>query len=105
MRKTTRKNTSPYSTLNLTNHSLKPMKLREKILEAQNEMLVSRGVKKTYLRKDFYSLGKAWPASQGSGWVANNSFPFCQSFGQKRVEVWRRLVACHSLIHGWSKTA
>jgi hypothetical protein len=39
MRKTTRKNTSPYSTLNLTNHSLKPMKLREKILEAQNEML------------------------------------------------------------------
>jgi hypothetical protein len=35
-----------------------------------------RGVERTYLRKGFYSQGKAWLASQGGGRAANNFLHF-----------------------------
>jgi hypothetical protein len=73
MSKATSKNTSLYSILNLTNHSLITKKPREKSLEARKEMLAMlRCGRNTYLRKDLYSRGEAWPAGQGGARAANN---------------------------------
>jgi hypothetical protein len=85
--KATSRNTSLYSTLNLTNHSLKPKKPREKSLEARNEMLDKmRCVERTYSRKGFYSRGKAWLAGQGSGRATNNFLHFGRALDRSK---WR----------------
>jgi hypothetical protein len=45
-----------------------------------------RCVKKTYLRKGFYSWGEAWPVDQGGGWAANTFLHFGRALDRSK---WR----------------
>jgi hypothetical protein len=95
MSKETSKNTSLYSTLKLTNYSIRARKLTE------GEKLRSK--EWSACQADMYGELHGQPANVVAG---HHIFPPLKlSFGQKQVVVWRKLVACNFLTHYRLKAA